>query len=390
MTGTGRLEGRRVVFVLNWAVLGGAERAALGLASHLARVEGADVAFCALTAAEGRGRRAAAELGLPWVPVPVSWGGSAAAKARGLARLAAGLRRLRPDLLLPFCTVPNVLCGLVWRATGARACVWNQRDVALSSRLRPWLVRRAARATPLAIACAQHVADFLVERLGADPERVRVVYSAAELPPARESREAWRARLGLGRDDLAVCVLAHLHRFKDHPTLLRAWRTVCDRLEEDGRSAVLLLAGRPAGTEDALRALSADLGLGRRVRWLGDVEDVGGLVRASDLGALSSRAEGLARGLLECMAGGLAVAGTDVPGIREAVGPAGEPFLAPPGDADGLAAAILRLLGDAELRRRLGLANAERVGTVFSPERTTDAYAALLAELLSAREPGSR
>jgi glycosyltransferase involved in cell wall biosynthesis len=83
------------------------------------------------------------------------------------------------------------------------------------------------------------------------------------------------------------------------------------------------------------------------------------------------------------MYAGLAVAGTDVPGIREAVGEPGRAFLAPPGDHEALASAVLRLVQDEALRARVGRANAELIRARQSPEATSDVFAELVSTTLS-------
>ena len=145
---------------------------------------------------------------------------------------------------------------------------------------------------------------------------------------------------------------------------------------------MLVLAGRPAGTQDRLKALAFDLELGRTVRFLGEVRDVSGLLGASDLGVLSSRAESCPNAVLESMGAGLAVAGTDIAGLREALGADGAELLAPPGDAVGLAAAIGRAARDANLRRALGERNRLRVDEEFAPEGALEAHLALFREAL--------
>jgi glycosyltransferase involved in cell wall biosynthesis len=339
------------VFVLAWAVLGGAERHALAVARQLF-AEGAQVEVLALTDEDGRFRAAAEAEGIGWHPCRIEWRGGRAEKARELARLAVALRRLRPDVVVPYCTRPNVLCGLVWRSTGASLCVWNQQDVG-STRIGRRLLARALRGTPLLIANSEAARDHLL-LLGAVPDRVHVVANTPVEHVAESDGSEWRSRLGISRQAFVVTMLAHLHVGKDHDTLLRAWRKVVDRV---GDGPVLLLAGRPAGGEHAVKALAFDLALGSSVRFLDDVLDVGGLLAATDVGVLSSRGESAPNAVLESMAASLPVVATDLPGIRELFGERQRSFLAPSGDADGLALALLDLYADADLRRTLGEEN---------------------------------
>ena len=378
------LSGRRIVFVLPSAVLGGAERHAIQLAHGLAEGEAA-VEVSALGARDGEGRQLCDQLGIPWRPVPVEWSRSEGRlrKAGELARVGLALRRAHPDALLPFCGFPNVVCGLVWRATGAKVCIWNQQDVNELRRVHESRVRWAVRNTPLFVANAKHAGDFLVARWGAPRSRVRVIHPGVEVAIPESDRASWRTNLGLGEEDFAACMVAHLHPGKDHATLLHAWRLVADRLSKGGRRGVLVLAGRPAGTEDALKALAFDLRLQDHVRFVGEVRDVAGLSAACDAGVLSSRAEGCPNAVLEGMAAGLAFAGTDIPGIREAAGPDSFPFLAAPGDAEGLADALLRLAENSETRAKLGARNRERVRREFSMKSVVERNVELLMESLN-------
>ena len=62
------------------------------------------------------------------------------------------------------------------------------------------------------------------------------------------------------------------------------------------------------------------------------------------------------------------VAGTDIVGIRDAVGPAGESWLAPPGDADTLAQKLITLLRDEQTRQILATQLQHRIQTEFAPQ----------------------
>ena len=381
------LRGKRVTVVLNWAFLGGAERRALEIARWLKDERGAEVDVLALTERDGRAVELARTLGIPWGGLEIAWDGRTAAKVRELAAFVDAVRERRPHVLMSYCSLPNVLCGLTWRLTGAATCVWYQADVSPFKRARPSTKRFAARRAPVLVANAEHTADHLVREWSADRERIRVVRAGVEPPHPAASREEWRARLGLDEDDFVACMVAHFRISKDHATLVRAWRTVADELASDGRRSVLLLVGDGYPMLDSVKALAFDLHLDGSVRFPGEVADVYGLVGASDLGVMSSYREGYPVALLECMASGLPVCGSDIAGIREVVGAEGSEFLAPTADADALAAAILRLARDRALRARVGAANRERVLVEHSPERLHERYEDVLGFALGSGRP---
>jgi glycosyltransferase involved in cell wall biosynthesis len=371
--------------VLNWPVLGGSERQALQLARHLAQVEDAEVEVRALTADDGRAVQLFRAEGIPWEGRRVRLRRGKVRTLATLAGIALDLRRSRPDVLLPYCGLPNVACGLVWRYTGATTCIWNQRDV-LPFTLGDGLARRAVRNTPVLVSNSHHGATHLADELSVPDGRVSVIPNGVELPPARASRAEWRARLGAYDHDFVVCALAHFHERKDHVTLVRAWRASATRLAEEGASGLLVLAGRNDGRRESVAALVRELDLERSVRFTGDVDDVAGLLGSVDAVVLSSPAEGCPNAVLECMAAGLPVAGTDVAGVREAVGEDGLAFLAPAGDADALGAVLVRLAREPELRQGLGARYRERVRMHFGVDRMLDEHVTLILTALRDRK----
>ena len=81
----------------------------------------------------------------------------------------------------------------------------------------------------------------------------------------------------------------------------------------------------------------------------------------------------------------MAVAGTDVEGIRAVVGAEGAAFLAPPDDDGALASAVIRLANDPDLRVTIGTMNRRWVRERFSAARMCETSAALLNEIVSAK-----
>ena len=152
------LKGRRIVFVLFNLELGGAERQALILAKHLFEQEQAAVEVWGFNKS-GPVAEICDRIGVSWRIVPFPFKGGRVARSIALARVALSLRRARPDLLLPYTFVPNVVCGLVWRWAGVRACVWNQRDEGRMPFVANW-ARSAVQRTPMFISNSEVGAEF--------------------------------------------------------------------------------------------------------------------------------------------------------------------------------------------------------------------------------------
>ncbi|HSK62214.1 MAG TPA: glycosyltransferase [Pyrinomonadaceae bacterium] len=368
------LKGRRIIFVLGNLELGGAERQALLLARYLAEREEAHVEVWGFTKS-GPAAEICQQHGIASRVVPYPLHGHSVEAIDNIGRL---LLDAKPDILLPYTFTPNVICGLVWKATGARSCVWNQRDegqLPLSSSQ-----ALAARQTPFFISNSTAGARFL-NKLGIDPAKVSVIPNGIAPAAPESDRRAWRARLAVDEQCLVACMVANLHANKDHVTLLRAWRDFVSGFNAHGRHAVLVLAGRHDGAYESLASLATELKIDDSVRFTGPVSDVSGLLSAVDLGVLSSRSEGCPNAVLESMAAGLPVVGTDIEGIREVVGPAGAPFLAAVEDHAALAAVLTTLANDHQLRTEIGAHNRERVRNSYDSERMCEETAALLARI---------
>ena len=367
------LDGRRIVFVLGNLELGGAERQALLLARHLVEHERAEVEVWGLNKS-GPVAEICKQLEIPARVVPYPILGYSSEANANACRL---LRDAKPDILLPYTLRPNVLCGLIWKNTGARLCVWNQRDEGLLP-LPNSEEHLAATQTPFFISNSAAGARFL-NKLGIDSAKVAVIPNGfAPAAPEFDVR-AWREKLAVDERCFVACMVANLHANKDHATLLRAWREVVSGLNAHGRKALLVLAGRHDGAYESLASLAVELKIHDSVQFIGPVTDVSGLLSAVDAGVFSSRSEGCPNAVLEKMAAGLPVAGTDVEGIREVVGPAGARFLAPLEDHEGLASCLMTLANDLPLRSAIGAQNRERVRNNYDPLRMCKETVALLA-----------
>lgn len=160
-------------------------------------------------------------------------------------------------------------------------------------------------------------------------------------------------------------------------------------LRARGSRATFRLVGAPdpenpeSVPEANLRAWAAE-GL---IDWQPWTDDVPAVWRAAHIAVLPSYREGLPKSLLEAAASGRAIVATDVPGCREIARASVNALLVPPRDARALADAVERLAGDAELRRRFGVAGREIAVREFSESRVVEETLALYRSLIG---PGSR
>lgn len=176
-----------------------------------------------------------------------------------------------------------------------------------------------------------------------------------------------------------ITFLGQLGQRKGSSDLLQA----LSRLQHlPGWTATLAGDGPIAETQQLVR----QLGLHGRVRvpgWVGTAERTS-LLQASDMLVLPSYAENLPMVILEAFAHGVPVISTPVGAIPEVVVPERNGLLVKPGDVEGLASAIERLLNDASLRQRMADAarrdHAEKYEMNDYLRRLSDLWRAALAE----------
>jgi glycosyltransferase involved in cell wall biosynthesis len=237
-----------------------------------------------------------------------------------------------------------VRCGYRWAHTRARDGGRGVRQ-----RLVVLLERLAVRAADRVVVTTADVGEHLRAEHGVDVRRVRVV-------PNHVDVDVFAPDPGRPREKGLLVAVGRLSPEKNLPLLVEAAsRLPGVRLEIVG----------DGGERPRLAALAAARGV--RVEFAGTVENsrLPALLNRAEVFVLPSRYEGQPKALLEAMACGLPVVGTDVPGIRDVVRD-GQTGLLSPEDADGLAARVRTLLDDAALRARLGDAARAEAARAYS------------------------
>ncbi len=134
----------------------------------------------------------------------------------------------------------------------------------------------------------------------------------------------------------------------------------------------------------SLEALIQNLGIAPSVHLVGRRTDMPAVYASLDIAVSSSRREGLPMAILEGMASRLPWVATDVGDVPQLIQDGHTGILVPPEDTTALARAVTTLLGNAEVRRRLGTAARHLVENDFSAEKMTDEYLAVYSRAATA------
>lgn len=303
-----------------------------------------------------------------------------------LPRAITAARTQRPDLVVcdqvdtgVIGVVLNRLFGVPFVVFAYGAEMYERRG----RRLKRAIYRRAARV----VACSSDTANRVAAFATLDRGAIGVV-----LPGVDAARyavgDAGRARTDYGLDArrviLTVARLESESSYKGQDMVIRALPRVIEKIPE----AIYVVAG--GGDDHArLEAIAESIGVGKAVRFTGSLTDsrLIDLYHAADVFVMVSRdsADGMTEGFgivyLEANAAGKPVVYSASGGAAEAALEGETGLRADPRDIGSIASALVRILSDAPLAKRLGSHGLERSKT-FTWDRSAREYARILRGVL--------
>jgi glycosyltransferase involved in cell wall biosynthesis len=226
-------------------------------------------------------------------------------------------------------------------------------------------------------------ASDLESFIGPSTPPLHVIPNGVRLDPPSRSRSEVLKDFGIPADTRATILgqVAGLVPFKGQAVLLDAARRVVDQ----GHDVIVLCVGHerlgPAYPL-RLRRQAERLGIADRVRiqgYPGSIADVWSVI---DVHVHASSIDSLPNALLEGMSLGKPAVLSSVGAIPDHVDQGRTGLIVPPDDPAALAAALLRLLRDPSLARRLGDAAHQRYVERFTPEITTRQIESCLSSIV--------
>jgi len=191
---------------------------------------------------------------------------------------------------------------------------------------------------------------------GAAPDKILVtpvdvdiaLYNSTSAPDLR-------SRMGYSESDLIICSVGHAVPVKGWDLLLSSF---ADIVREKPEARLLLVGNIPSSSEvrfaESLQKQVKQSGLSKKVRFLGQRDDIPQILAISDVFVLPSRSEGQPGALVEAMASGLPCVGTRVGGVPEAIRDGHDGLLVGREDVEALTGAIRKLIDNKEMGREMG------------------------------------
>lgn len=240
-----------------------------------------------------------------------------------------------------------------------------------------WVSRRATM-----VAVSENLKEFIVERVGVSPGRVKVLYNGVDRLPHCDRTEVAKCRreLGLPENHQIVGVVGNLYPVKGHQYLIEGIPSVLAKCPNTS----FVFAGR-GQLENELKAQVHRLGVEERVFFLGLRQDIPRILAMLDVFVLPSLSEGLSMAILEAMIAGKPVVATQVGGNPELVLHGETGFLVPPRDSQALASRLVTLLTNRRQAAQFAEKSKCRAEGQFSLRAMVCAYQSLYDKRLESR-----
>jgi L-malate glycosyltransferase len=227
------------------------------------------------------------------------------------------------------------------------------------------------------VVCNSHAAAERLLHAGLPENKVVVIGNALPSTAFAEVLPALPRADGTFR----VGMIARMNaEYKNHRGFLRVAKIVSERFF----NVEFLLVGDGPLRSEFEREVER-LGLGGRVRFLGDRRDIPAVLRSLDVSVVPSSSESLSNVMLESMAASVPVLATAVGGNIE-IGGNGRALLVAANDEREMAEALGRMLENVALRLEMASQARDFVRSNFSVERVRHQYEALYADVIGRRE----
>ena len=265
--------------------------------------------------------------------------------AKTMWRYLKLFRSMRPDVVHCHNPAPTLQAAMGARLAGAKCVVATRHSLVSPPYDRGAEVKFSVIArcfVDAVVGICEITCDNLRGAPLADGRRIVRVYNGAA--PLEEA-----APIASDDGEFILLFVGRLAEVKDLPTMLRAFALAVAR---EPRLRLWIVGD--GSVRARLQGMAEDLGLGERVRFWGQRLDTAAFFRAAGAFVMSSVSEGLPMSLLQAMSIGLPAIVTGVGGMAEVLTLSSGGLCVPVGDAETMAAAMVRMASDEAARSSFG------------------------------------
>ena len=379
-------ENKTVVLIIKVAMLGGAERQALGLASFLIQNYKCKVHLVATHSNEPTpefaqfskacGIETIHYFGEPSLTIHSSFSIINLKRTyralRYLKKMKQEISKFQPDIIIPFLNTPSKVAALIYKSVGAQLTFWHQ--LGLDNYTYDLLEKKAIRNVPFIVANAANGLDVFESYYSVPKSKLFVLPQYVSIQKINLDAQAQRQKFNLPQDAIVIGMIAHYRSEKLQELLIKAFSKI-----QSKNKVHLVFLGNKDNDEatqtkyNTLVSLSKSLDSYDAISFLSG-ESVEKVLNCLDIGVLVSEIEGTPNVVMEYMLYGLPVVATNHSGCEVLLKPT--QFLIP-NDEVLFISKLENLVNDADLRLIEGANNAEKIKQ-FSIEKYIESLQSII------------
>ena len=363
-------QNKTVVLMIKVAMLGGAERQALGLADFLIKMYNCKVYL--ITTHSNYPTKEFHEFAVSCGIKEIHYFGEPSLTVRKefsflnlkrtfralkyLNKMKREVKKFHPDIIIPFLNTPSKIAALIYKSVGAEITFWHQ--LGLDNYTYDLLESKAIKQTPFVIANASNGLQVFRDHYKLPKEELFVLPQYVSIKKVKLDSSILKTKFKIPKEAIVIGMVAHYRTEKFQELLITSF----SKMQTDTKSHLVFLGNNDNSQEtldkyNSIVALSKSLRCFDKISFLSG-ESVEEVLNCLDIGVLVSEIEGTPNVVMEYMLYGLPVIATAHSGCENLLEPSS--FLIP-NDEALLKGKLEQLINNKELRTTEGDLNAKKI-----------------------------
>lgn len=373
-------QNKTVVLMIKVAMLGGAERQALGLARYLIKKYNCKIHLVATHSNEATkefiefatscGINKIHYFGVPSLTIRNEFSFLNLKRTFRallyLRKMKINLKKFKPDVIIPFLNTPSKIAALLYKSVGAKITFWHQ--LGLDNYSYDLLEKKAIQKVPFVIANAANGLEVFQDYYKMPNNKLFVLPQYVSIKKKELDSNYLKIKFRIPQESIVIGMIAHYRTEKFQELLIQSFSEI-----RTDKKTHLVFLGNKNNNEETQEKYSSLVSLSKKLDCFDQVsflsgESVEEVLNCLDIGVLVSEIEGTPNVIMEYMTYGLPVISSNHIGCEELLKPSH--FLIP-NDKKILTDTLENLLSNENLRLKEGADNAEKVKK-FSIENYID------------------